>query len=244
MNTQKSALHILGVPFIKSLYPLAALFMVSGAQGATIYSHTTGTGNFPGYAADLDAGTLVDEQIIANSFNLASADTVRSVVWRGGYINDILATGSTPLATDVFSINFYSDSSGTVGSLLQSFSIGNPFSRTDTGIDHTSTSMDIYEYVADLGSGISLSGGTDHWISIFNNSIADGPDVSWVWGVTAQIATASASFDEGNTWTAFSNQNLDYLIISNSNIVPIPASAWLFGSALGILGWMRHKKSS
>ena len=25
--------------------------------------------------------------------------------------------------------------------------------------------------------------------------------------------------------------------------VPIPATAWLFGSALGILGWIRRKKS-
>jgi hypothetical protein len=27
-------------------------------------------------------------------------------------------------------------------------------------------------------------------------------------------------------------------------IVPIPATAWLFGSALGLLGWMRRKKAS
>ncbi len=38
----------------------------------------------------------------------------------------------------------------------------------------------------------------------------------------------------------------DNLIIGSSNnegeLVPVPAAVWLFGSALGLLGWIRHKK--
>ena len=30
----------------------------------------------------------------------------------------------------------------------------------------------------------------------------------------------------------------------STTVVPIPAAAWLFGSALGLLGWIRHKKAS
>jgi hypothetical protein len=37
----------------------------------------------------------------------------------------------------------------------------------------------------------------------------------------------------------------DYIldISATVEIVPIPAAAWLFGSALGLLGWMRRKKA-
>jgi hypothetical protein len=30
----------------------------------------------------------------------------------------------------------------------------------------------------------------------------------------------------------------------NVGVIPIPAAAWLFGSALGLLGWIRRKKAS
>lgn len=31
------------------------------------------------------------------------------------------------------------------------------------------------------------------------------------------------------------------LVVANSTIVPIPAAAWMFGSALGLLGWVRRR---
>jgi hypothetical protein len=35
--------------------------------------------------------------------------------------------------------------------------------------------------------------------------------------------------------------SVDYLSIQ---VVPIPATTWLFGSALGLMGWMRRRISS
>jgi hypothetical protein len=32
--------------------------------------------------------------------------------------------------------------------------------------------------------------------------------------------------------------------IYTNNVVPVPAAAWLFGSALGLLGWMRRKRAA
>jgi len=36
---------------------------------------------------------------------------------------------------------------------------------------------------------------------------------------------------------------LAYAIITNMTVVPLPAAVWLFGSALGLLGWMRSIKA-
>jgi len=32
-----------------------------------------------------------------------------------------------------------------------------------------------------------------------------------------------------------------YIDMANINVVPVPAAVWLFGSALGLLGWMRRR---
>ena len=64
--------------------------------------------------------------------------------------------------------------------------------------------------------------------------LAGGPNGAWVFDFSngdqgAQVKTNSRSawaVADGNVFNA---------------VVPIPASVWLFGSALGLLGWMRRK---
>ncbi|MGI9329930.1 MAG: hypothetical protein ACR2QB_04370 [Gammaproteobacteria bacterium] len=40
-----------------------------------------------------------------------------------------------------------------------------------------------------------------------------------------------------------SNLNGSYASFIETTAVPIPAAAWLFGSALRLLGWMRRKQA-
>ena len=51
------------------------------------------------------------------------------------------------------------------------------------------------------------------------------------------------SFDNGYQ-SHFNNSSLYHAIaVRDGDIVPIPATVWLFGSALGLLGWMRRKSA-
>jgi hypothetical protein len=183
--------------------------------------------------SDVDSG-----RFRADDFSLGGADTVRSVQWRGLYV-----LTDSPQAVDVFTINFYSDSSGP-DSLLQSFAVGNAVMRTDTGVD-SSNGKDIYEYTADLLTGIALTGSTTYWISIFNDTTTDTND-DWHWLALGNVSISAVSVDLTTDWIADDSAARYYFILDNSNVVvPLPAAAYLFSSGLlAMLGWMRRKKAN
>jgi hypothetical protein len=104
---------------------LGAFSIVLPAHAATVYSQTPTEWNAS--ESDTDAPALRADQ-----FTLTGADTVRSLLWHGVYFNN-----DTPLATDNFSVSFYSDSSGLPGSLIQTITVGNPSSRVTTGSNTT-----------------------------------------------------------------------------------------------------------
>jgi len=85
-------------------------------------------------------------------------------------------------------------------------------------------------------AGEILGGGPLAVTSDYQNfmfSTVAGPDVSG--GVTFQIGAVCGA-DPGCSSEVF----VDNVSV---NVVPIPAAAWLFGSALGLLGWIRRKAS-
>jgi hypothetical protein len=128
---------------------------------------------------------------------------------------------------DNFTIEFYADSSGTPGTSIGSFAVGNLVSRSDTGLN-TGGGADTYEYVADLGVGVSLSSATNYWISIVNDTTSDTDD-SWYWSADLcfscgyQAGFRSANGTPGN-WSAGASVFKPYWLLSNTNVVPIPAA--------------------
>ena len=203
---------------MKKLIALMLVFVSGVAPAATIFSQTPTITS----AVISDADATIYQ---ANDFSLSSADTVRSVTWRG--------IGTPSAAADSFTISFYSDSSGAPSSALQSFTAINPVSRIDTGLDF-SPEADIYEYTANLGSGISLSGSTNYWLSIYNDT--SGDTATWFW-----VGAFSGNNFNSNDLVSWSGPiaRENYFTLSN---VPIPAAVWLFGSGLGLLGWMKRKQ--
>jgi hypothetical protein len=211
---------------IRAIGALAALLVVSGVQGATVFSQSP----------DITTGTRSDAEGVSRSaddFNLGGADTILSVTWRGMYWNN-----GTPQLVDDFTLNFYNDASGSVGSLISSFNVGNAVNRTDTGLDFLS--VDFFEYTADLGAGQALGAAT-YWLSIFNDTTVDSDD-SWFWAVESQTGNAQLSNDSGATWGPTGHTT--YFVLDNSASVPIPAALWLFGSGLGMLGWITRRQTA
>jgi hypothetical protein len=197
---------------------IATLMLAASAQAAVIYSQTPTTN-----IATICSATSGCPNIYATQFTLTSAATADTVVWRGYAPN----YGSV---TDNFTISFYSDSSGSVGALLGSFSIGTGYTAVDTGLNVGAD--DIYEFTASLGSGMALPTGAT-WLTIYNNH-------TWAWqdaDIGPYFSQASSS-NGGATWFDAGAKNYYF---SLENTVPIPAAVWLFGGALGALGWLKRK---
>jgi len=216
----------------------AFLLILSPAEkliAATIFAQTPTVDVI--WCGDIDptAGCFPNR---AAGFSPTTSGTVNLVTWRGAY-----GFSETPIATDNFLIEFWTSSFGEPGTLIQSFNIGNPASRVDTGIDVTHTGfppLDVYEHTASLGAGISLVAGTDYWFAIAADTTLD-PDDDWFWvgdsnGSNDLLAEGDALGAAANWF--LQNDRTQYFVLST---VPIPATFWLFGSALGLLDWMRRK---
>ena len=231
---------------IIALVVLSYAHLLLPAQSATIYSNGGTLGTLEPSSSPIGLSDIGSDFRYASTFRLSSPDTVRSVTWSGGYENNIL------VPTDSFTISFYetvSDPSlGIIPStLLQSYAVGNSVNRLDSGTD--TDIRDIYTYAADIGD-LPLMGSKLYYISIVNDTSLSSNTI-WRWATGFRNGLTSAISTDGSvpTWIstdAFQNglrADIDgTFTLNNTNLVPIPAAVWLFGSALGLLSLTYRKR--
>ena len=165
---------------------------------------------------------------VTDNFSLSGSTNINSV---GFYFQNY--HGITGWNQDI-TYNFYSDNGGSVGSLLTSGS-GQNLTATDSGLPWC-CGGNTWLVEFDLVSTLSLASG-NYWLGLTG---ATGSSSAW-WVTTDYIDGSFTS--SSTTLTIFRTVDFAYFLnSSNVSAVPIPATAWLFGSGLiGLIGFARRK---
>lgn len=170
--------------------------------------------------------------------------TSQSLSQTGGVFNLTMKLGLTSVVwthsfTDLTLLNFYGGSASSFSCAEGNYGV---FENTNFCGGYKLGENFTDESTATWGPGLAYSrtiGGDDvatygQW-SINPYIYAGYHTVSWD-GSTLVFGNARCLSDCSAMPAGLNNGNLFTL-----QVVPVPSAVWLFGSALGVLGWMRHR---
>ncbi len=218
----------------RTVFALAAVFMVSGAQGATVNVSASVWGVAQDAGRDGSFESLSSTTAIFLQ-RITSVNFVERGLWEfdlselpSGTILGIdlhLIVSSTTLERDPFDVYGYAGNGtietadATAGSLLAAGLNGNVVSQAGPVI------FDVTSFI--FNSSVQAAGFAG-FNARYSNELS---------GVVGQKSFQSPNNDFGNA--------SPWLVVEfTPTPIPVPAAAWLFGSALGLLGWMRRRKAS
>ncbi len=231
--------------FIRSVGVFAAMLMMSGAQAAIV--------TLPGATINYQYDTVTN----AAALTLFGAptivgDTVRFLPpsFRAESIDGV-ATNNPAVSTDVVSANFifdrvYStdDSALTQIKIVEfgDYEITNGDAVSADLLLSMSNNKNFLEFTSDSQAfnAAGDSAGLQTWLitSTLDPSVEFSPVAS---DVAITIQNTLTATTNANGETAWIQKKIT--LVATTAVVPVPAAVWLFGSALGLLGWMRRKAS-
>ena len=168
----------------------------------------------------------------AETFSLGSDLTITDVSFYAIVLTDPANLGSVDWL-------ILEDAAGAPGSVVAQ---GDAFSYTSSFFGMGS-SFSHYRFDVDV-TDTALTAG-DYWLAFGLNG---GPGFNdFFWSVTSVGAPGSETNARGNPvdgWILdYTTQGDGEEFAFRVNAVPVPAAFWLFGSALGLLGWLRKHRA-
>lgn len=218
---------------------LVATFLATGTHAATLVDFqpdlTVDNGDCRYY--DNCAGGSNPNVFGAENFTLSSDNTITAVSFYA-----IVQLGNPDALGSVDWLLLEDDGFGAPGSIVAqgaAFGYTSQFFGTGTGPNEFLN----YRYDVDVTDTFLAAG--DYWLAVNLNG---GPNFNeFAWSITSVGALNSATNVRGDPtggWTSpygggteGNKQEFAFRI----NVVPVPAAAWLFGSALGLLGWLKRR---
>ena len=212
--------------FSRSIFPFAVFLMASAAHGATVNVSASVWG------VAQDAGRNGSFDSLSSTTNIfiqrvPNGDFFERALWEfdlselpTGTILGIeltLVVNSTTLERDPYDVYGYA------GNGIIEVADATAGSVLATGLNGD-LSISTFDVTAFIFNASVQAAGFAGFIARYPNELAGGAQKNWL--------DPDDNFGIGSPW-----------LVVEFTPVPIPASVWLFGSALGLLGWMRRRKA-
>jgi hypothetical protein len=205
------------------------LLASAAAQASTVVANTFGPGDSYNPGRGWSVGNTLFPPDFATAFLFSGGPT-------GGYLDQVVlgifAISPGTDGTRRFRASIYSDAPDGEDPLLA------PYVLLES-IEFSPVFSP--EIVTLQASGATLlQPRTTYWLAV---EPILGSTAGWAWNDQGRIGVRS-HYDlppNYDSWTTYPNSTAPaYRITVNAPVVPVPAAAWLFASALGGLGWLRR----
>jgi hypothetical protein len=221
MNWHRKLLREEFMKFLAQMAALAvtALLLATGSAFAASVTNLTFSGGCPHPENDPTCD------------NSGNADIENVAILLGKSQSDVTLIGENSLdeSSSAFSITFDNGNDFEVGDVSGTWSVD-----VDSSIDYLAFKANGYYILAKV---IGLSG---TWSTDINDWDPTYTDLT----CPADICAAAGRNYELGDFLNGEGEVANLSHVSAYNVVPIPAAVWLFGSGLGMLGWMRRKSTA